>query len=131
MAFELHRTAFPALVASQPIAARQAVKLTDGERGIAPCTTVADVPHGIALEGASQIGAAVTVHDRGNYVKVVAAASLGGGVEIGCAGATTSLGLAAGASGSVRVSVGQSVGPAAAGETFTLYVNPRVLSGAV
>jgi len=130
MAFELHHdNAFPGLAASA-IQDRQVVYLIPGssERAVAPCTVASARPHGVALASAI-VGQAVTVHDRGNYVKCVAAASLGNGGEVGVVGATKSLGPLTAASGSVSCSAGQAVTAAAAGEVFTLYVNPRQLGG--
>lgn len=132
MAWEILDDPFPGIAASA-IADRQVVTLNTGavDRSVLPCSGATNqVPHGIECRGATALqGEGVTIADRGNYAKAVAAASLGAGVEIAVVGATRSLGLAAGASGSTRYSVGQSMNAAAAGEVFTLYVNPRQLSG--
>ncbi len=128
MAFELIKDPFPGLAASA-IQDRQVVMLTTSERGDIPAGASV-VPHGIESRGASAAqGEGVTIADRGNYAKAIAAASLGAGADIAVVGATRSLGLAAGASGVIKWAVGQSVTAAAAGEVFTLYVNPRQLSG--
>lgn len=129
MAFELHRTAFPGIAASN-LVPRTVVKLADGSQDRAVCgaTNNTEMPLGISLASGLR-GEAVTVHDRGNVVKVVAAASLGVGADVNLAAAGThSLAPVAGASGAARWSVGQAVSSAAAGEVFSLYVNPRQLS---
>ncbi len=132
MAFEILVAPFPGIAASH-VQDRQVVVLTTGatERGVMPCSGATNqLPHGIECRGASALqGEGVTIAAAGEYAKAIAAASLGAGAEIAVVGATRSLGLGAGASGGARYSVGQSVTPAAAGEVFTLYVNPRQLSG--
>lgn len=130
MAFQIIKHPYPGLAASA-IQDRQVVMITTSERGVIPCSgATAQLPHGIEARGASALqGEGVTIAGHGEYAKAVAAASLGAGADIAVVGATRSLGLAAGASGSARYSVGQSVTAAAAGEVFTLYVNPRQLSG--
>lgn len=131
MAWELHRHAFPGVAASN-VQDRQVVTIAAGsaDKNVHPCATVNVRPLGVALASAARLEA-VTVHDVGNYVKAVAAASFGAGAEIGVIGATKSLNAVVGASGAVVHSVGQSVNAAGAGEVFTLYVNPRQLSGLV
>ena len=130
MAFELHRSAFPGLAASN-INTRAALTLASGtDRGLVPVATCNVRPHSIALATALR-GEAVTAHDEGNYVKINAGASMGPGAEIGVASTNGALAPVAGASGSVVYSVGQSVGAGVAGEVTTLYVNPRQLSGLV
>ncbi len=129
MAFEILKHPFPGIAASA-IQDRQVVALTTSERGVIPMSGGTSIAFGIECRGASAAqGEGVTIADRGEYAKAVAAASLGAGQDIAVVGATRSLGLAAGASGLARWSVGQSVTAAAAGEVFTLYVNPRQLSG--
>lgn len=128
MAFELITTnQFPGLAASV-IQDKHVVTLTTSERGVCPVAGLTVEPHGITVASAL-LGEAVTVYGQGNYCKAVANASLGAGALVGVTGATRALGLAAGASGSVVWSVGRSVTAAAAGETFTFYVNPRQISG--
>lgn len=131
MAFEILDDPFPGLAASA-IQDRQVVSLNTGavERSVVPMSGGTSMPFGIEARGASALqGEGVTIADRGNYAKAVAAASLGAGADIAVVGATRSLGLAAAASGLAKWTIGQSVTAAAAGEVFTLYVNPRQLSG--
>ncbi len=129
MAFEILTGPFPGLAASA-IQDRQVVALTTAERGVIPLAGATSPAFGIECRGASAAqGEGVTIALRGECAKAIAAASLGAGADIAVVGATRSLGLAAGASGLARWTVGQSLTAAAAGETFTLYVNPRQLSG--
>lgn len=130
MAYELIRHAYPGIAASQ-ITAQQVVAKAAGstERGVHPVATSNVEPFGVALHTASSVGDPVTIHARDNVVKVRAAASLGAGALIGVAAGTSSLAPIAGASGSVAFAVGRSENAAAAGEIFSLYVNPRQLSG--
>jgi hypothetical protein len=144
MAFELYRSTFPGIAASN-IAAGNALALTVAtalagpvERQFIPISTVNVEPFGIALATAAPVSAtppfsaAVPVIDLGNTIKVTAAASLGVGADVGIAsGATTGLGPVVGASGAAVWRVGKAVSPAAAGEVFGLYVAPRQLSGLV
>jgi hypothetical protein len=131
MAFQLIDDPFPGIAASV-IQDRQVVALDTGatERSMVPMSGGTSMPFGIEVRGATALqGEGVAIADRGNYAKAIAAASLGAGADIAVVGATRSLGLAAGASGLAKWTVGQSVTAAAAGEVFTLYVNPRQLSG--
>ena len=123
MAFEIINTnEYPGLCASA-IQDRQVTQIVAGERALGPCTAGTQEPHGITIASAA-VGEAVTSFGQGNYCKAIAAASLGGGADVGVDGATRSLGLVA--SGAWRV--GKAVTPAAAGEVFTFYVNPRQLT---
>lgn len=135
MAYELHNgRAFPGVAASL-INTRQVVRLAPGttQRGVMPVATWNQQPLGITGEPVASIAQAVTVHTDGNHVKAIAAASLGVGALVGiasgAAGASSRLQPVAGASGSVIWSVGEATTPAAAGEYFTVHVNPRQLSG--
>ncbi len=129
MAFQILTEPFPALAASA-IGDRQVVSLTTSERGVIPMSGGTSAVFGIEARGASAAqGESVTIALRGEFAKAIAAASIGAGADIAVVGATRSLGLAAAASGLAKWTVGQSVTAAAAGEVFTLYVNPRQLSG--
>lgn len=133
MAHERHKRAFPGInISAATIPGRTVVRLSatgTTERAVEAAGSTNVLPLGVALFDAGP-GKAVTVHDENNTVKVKAAASLGVGAEIGVVSGTTSVGPLVGASGVVRHSVGQSETPAAAGEVFSLYINPRQLSGA-
>lgn len=126
---ELHRSAFPAVVASD-CNPGSAVKFDAGDfdRQVVAIASQNLEPVGITLATALQ-GGAVTVLDDESLVKVTAGASLGAGADVGVASTNGSLGPVSGASGSVVYRVGKSTSAAAAGEVFSLYIRPRQLSG--
>jgi hypothetical protein len=132
MAFELHRSALPGIAASA-INAQQVVTHDTGDtqRQFLPVATNGVEPAGVALATAVNPGDAVAIHDAYNVVKAVACASIGAGADIGVATSSGRLGLVTGASGVTRYRVGKSLTPAADGETFSLYVNPRQLSNLI
>lgn len=132
MAFELHRSALPGIAASA-INAQSVVThdIGDTQRQFLPVSTSGLEPVGVALATAVNPGDGVTVHDAYNVVKIVAAASLGAGANVGVASTNGQLGIVAGASGVTTWRVGKSLSAAAAGETFSLYVNPRQLSNLI
>jgi len=132
MAFELHRNHFPGIAASV-INAGQVVALAPGDtqRTVVPVATqlpisaASSVPLGIALATSASPGNAVSILDALNVVKVSAAASIGAGAPVGLASSNGGFGPIT-ASGSWVV--GQSVTAAAAGEVFSVYVNPRPIT---
>lgn len=125
-AFELHRSGFPAKAASA-MGAQIAVShdVGDTQRQVVAIATNNVEALGVTLATAANAGDAITVLDRGNVVKVTAMASLGAGADIGVASTNGALGLVTSASGVVKWAVGKSQTAAAAGETFSLYVNPK------
>lgn len=144
MAFELFRWTFPAIAASA-IRAGDAVGFPVGsggiERQVQPIATWNVEPFGVALATSSfaaatpPFTAAVPVVDRGNTIKVTAGASLGAGADVGVA--TTAGSLIYGplpnpiVAGTIVWRVGKAVQPAAAGEVFGLYVDPKVFGGGI
>lgn len=144
MAFERIKwdDAFPGIAASN-INAGQAVGFTASalERQVFPLASVGGSyaePFGIAFAtagpaGAASVGLTVAcpVLDYGNTVKVTAIGSLGVGADIGVASTNGGLAPVAAASGVDVWRVGKSVSPANAGEVFSLYVSPRLLSSTV
>jgi hypothetical protein len=148
MAFELYRWTFPAIAASA-ISAGQPVQFTvatagtsPADRQVVPLGSVNLEPFGIALATANYaaatppFSAGVGIVDRGNTIKVTAIASLGVGADVGVG--TNIAGQASGwavpvaaASGVDTWRVGKAVSPAAAGEVFSLYVDPFRLSSTV
>jgi hypothetical protein len=82
----------------------------------------------IATVTASQ-AAAVYAHD--NVVKAIAAASLGVGAEVGVASTNGNFGPITGASGVTKWATGRALTAAAAGERFSLLVQPRQLSNLI
>lgn len=129
MTFVLHRDQGLPCVAASNIAANVPVKLVTGGSGqmlVIPAATSTDEILGFTHAVATQ-GDAVAVHGPFAIVKAIAAASLGQG-PVGIASTNGALGPISGASGFVKKAVGDSVGPAAPGETFSVYVNSRQLS---
>jgi hypothetical protein len=126
MAFVQHRQTDTYLAAST-IAEHVAVKLdtTEGQCVLAASSNVK--PFGLTDTAASQ-GNAVTVIEQTSIAKAVCAASVGPGAIVGVASANGALGPVSGASGSTVWSIGESRTNAAAGETFSVYINPRQLS---
>jgi hypothetical protein len=129
-AFELHRDGYPAKAASA-INANQVVTsdVGDTQRQVLPVSSHNLEPLGIALASAPNPGDAVTVMERRNVVKVTAGASLGAGTDIGVGSTNGTLAPIVGTQGLTRWRVGKSQTAAAAGEVFSLYVDPRQLSG--
>jgi hypothetical protein len=129
-AFERHVNELPVKTAS---AVNPGGVLTldtgDTQRQVVPVASLNILPIGVALATGASPGDAVTLEGEHSIVKVVAGASLGQGAVIGVGSTNGSLAPVAGASGSVKCAVGDSLSAAAAGETFSLYVRPRVLSG--
>lgn len=138
MAHDLHRDPLPMIAASafaRPQASNGAlgavaVSVPAGgvERGVLPIATVNAEPLGLVAQSASVAGRSCAVHDQG-IVKCVAGASVGVGADVGFASTNGALGPIAAASGVLKYSVGKSTSAAAAGEIFSVYVRPKVLSG--
>jgi hypothetical protein len=132
MAFELHRSGYPAIAASA-INDRAAVALDSGDtqRQVVPIATNNVEPFGVTIATAVNPGDGITVLDPLNTVKVTACASLGAAAAVGVASTNGQFGPVSGASGVTRWQVGKSVTAAAAGETFSLYVKPQQLSNLI
>lgn len=110
-------------IAASAMSPMTVVALNPGlANGVVAASAAAHEPFGVTVASAGR-GEAVTIYDRGNIVKVKAGASLGHGGNVGLAAATTS--LAPVASGQWRV--GKAIESAAAGEIFSLYVDPLQL----
>ncbi len=135
MAFELHNGVVIPGVAASNTAPALAVAFASSaaqDRAVVPVGTVNVMPLGVANATAgptSSLPNAVTVHGIGNIVKAVAAASIGVGADVGVGSTNGVLVGISGASGVTKWALGQSVTPANPGETFSVYVNPRVVSG--
>lgn len=131
MAWELHNgrrsEAFKAGVA---IAARKPVKVGTVVDEVLLATANTDSVLGIT-DNVASAGLHITVYQEGNVCKAVAAASLGFGANVGIASTNGDFGPVAAASGSAKVVVGQARTSAAAGETFSLYVNPSTTDAQV
>jgi hypothetical protein len=86
----------------------------------------------IGLTDASQAqGLAVTVNEHSSIAKAIAAASVGPNTVVGVASTNGALGPVSGASGISVWSVGETRNAAAAGETLSIYVNPRQISNLI
>jgi hypothetical protein len=131
MAFELHSgPVFPGVAAS-PLGARQGVRLSASgpARGVIPVTATGAEFFGITGDATAAAGDAVRVYLEGNVVKAKAAASLGQNADVGVNSATDGFVPITGASGIAHQVVGKALEAAAAGQIFSLYVNPRQLGG--
>lgn len=129
MAFELHRGEGLPVFAASPINPKTFVRWDTSDRKVLPLATNSQEPLG-AVHATALTGEGLAVHETKSIVKAVAAASLGAGADLMVASTNGALGpAAAGASGVVRWRVGVSQEAAAAGETFSVYVNPRQISG--
>lgn len=130
MAYVQHNGRIEPFAAASVVADKKVVKLDATEGQVVPLATNNAEPLGLTGASAAQ-GEQVTVYADGNIVKAVAAASLGFGGVLGVASTNGDLGPVAGASGISRWAVGVSREDAAAGETFSLLVDPRQLSNLI
>jgi hypothetical protein len=131
MAFELHRHGHQqGLKAASAINPRTPVKLAGSNAlFVLPAASGNDRPFGVtgnATAGASGLNSndAAVVYERGNVVKAVAAASVGVGAAVFVASTNGALGPNP-ITASAHWEVGISETPAAAGEIFSVYVDPR------
>jgi hypothetical protein len=132
MAYEKHlpKHQFPAIAASLILpyqTVRQAGTTSTFALPVATNSQEPWGPNGAATAGASGLNQRemITVYEPGNICKGVAAASLGANtdVEVGSTNGALQPAQMITASGHWRV--GKSLTPAAAGEVFSYYVNPR------
>lgn len=136
MAFELIRPGHQlSVVAGSPILPRSAVTL-GGTSGLLafPAGSMNVKPFGMngaatqGLASAALPGEVFTVYEELNIVKAKAGASLGAGAEVAVGSANQTFWPVAAASlfaASGHWTVGVALTPAAADETFSLYVKPR------
>lgn len=84
---------------------------------------------GICETGAATVADQVTIYGEGNTMKVTAAGSFGAGADIGVAtnGRYT---FVTASSGTVKHRIGKSMTAGVDGESFSLYISPRQISGA-
>lgn len=131
MAFELHRDPGLPCLAASAMAVNTVVNWNTGDvqRSVVAVATVNIEPVGITRNVASSAGDPVTVYDDNNVVRAVAIASLGAGADIGVASTNGGLAAISAASGTLKYRVGRSLTAAAAGETFSLSIKPRAISG--
>lgn len=130
MAFALDNGVILPCFAATHLGAQVPVRLIEGAtaRIVAPVASLNQETIGFTQTAASS-GFAVEVQAHGNVVKAVAAASLGAGGDVALGSPNGALGPVVGASGVVKYKSGVSLSAAAAGETFSVFVNPRQLSG--
>ena len=96
---------------------------------VAPCATTSHEPFG-HVDATYAAGEIAAVYEEANYRKVVAGASLGvGDVVVGSAnGALLPYVAASVFAASGHFVAGKAFTPAAAGETFTLFIKPKKAS---
>lgn len=137
MAFDLDRAGFqfPAkcqgsltYVASGKLAGAPVGFGTAAEQAVFLATGVE--PWGIAKAGVFADGERVTIYEAGNYKKAVAAASLGAHTNLALGSTNGALAPMAPASGAFAWAIGKSMGAAAAGEVFTVRIDPKRVTGA-
>lgn len=130
MAFAIDGGAVLPCFAATHLGERVPVKLVEGAtaRIVAPVASLNEETIGFTQTSASS-GFAVEVQAVGNIVKAVAAASVGAGADVALGSPNGALGPVAAASGVVKYKSGVSLSDAAAGEVFSVFVNPRQLSG--
>lgn len=131
MAWESHNGIIePGFKAASAIGPKMPVKLDTTANQVVAAATTTDRPLGFTIASAPQ-GGGIAIMGPHNTVKAVAAASLGYGAELGIASTNGALGPITGASGVGKWAIGTSREPAAAGETFSVHVHPRQLSGLI
>jgi hypothetical protein len=91
---------------------------------VIPCATWNVEAQGINGSATGAVGDAITVYGNDSIVEAIAGASLGPGADVGVGSTNGVLAPVAQASGVVRNRVGKSLEGAAAGERFSVYVNP-------
>ena len=102
------------------------------DRAIAPVASVNQWPIGIAQASAgtgATLPQSVTVQGFGSMLKVTAGATVAVGQDVHQTIGSSAYAPIAAASGSTKFAIGQAVTPANAGELFTVYINPRIISG--
>jgi hypothetical protein len=126
MAWDNHDKVITKKVASAAISAYLPVKSLDAAADkVVLAASVNDRPVGFTVATGASAGHPIAVVTRG-FVKAIAAASLGAGNEVGVASTNGALGPVAAASGLTKWVVGEAQQSAAAGDTFTVELRPRV-----
>lgn len=130
MAHEQHQGFKHAFIAASTVARKVPVLLDTTQGQVVPLASPAQRPVGVTIASAAQ-GKPVAVYGIGNTVKAIANASVGFGALVGIASTNGSLGPVAAASGVTVWAVGEARENAAAGETFSVFVNPRPLDAQI
>ena len=102
------------------------------DRAVAPVASHNQFPLGIAQASAgtgATLPQSVTVQGAGAILKVTAGATVAVGQDVHQTVGSSAFAGVAGASGQLRFAIGQAVSPASPGELFSLYINPRIISG--
>lgn len=108
----------------------QPVRLSASVAGaVIPAATHNVEAHGINGNATRAVGDAITVYGENSVVEAVAGASLGPGTDVAVGSTNGVLAPVAAASGVIRNRLGKSLEGAAAGEKFSIYVRPDLLSG--
>lgn len=103
----------------------QPVRLSASVAGaVIPCGTWNLEAQGINGPATGAVGDAITVYANDSIVEAIAGASVGPGADVAVGSTNGVLAPVAAASGVVRNRVGKSLEGAAAGEKFSVYVNP-------
>ena len=97
-------------------------------RAVIPAATNNVEIQGFIGAASAGVGVGVTVYGQDSIVEAIAVASIGPGAAVGIGSTNGALGPVAAASGVARYAVGRSIEGAAAGEIFSLYVSPTLLS---
>lgn len=126
MAYVQHDGKRESFVAASNINPLIPVKADTVANQVVPLATNNVRPLGLVDATALQ-GAAVTVYGQDNTVKCVAVASMGAGAEVGVGSTNGNVGLITYASGTLKWALGVTRTAAGAGETISVYVNPRQL----
>lgn len=102
------------------------------DRAVAPVASHNQLPLGIAQASAgtgASLPQSVTVQGVGSLLKVTAGATVAVGQDVHQTVGSSAYAGVTGASGSTKFAIGQAVTPANPGELFTVYINPRIISG--
>jgi hypothetical protein len=129
MAHTQHRHALPKIAASA-IGQHLPVKDTAVKDKVVLAATNTDPILGFTIATGKTFGDGLAVVDDG-VVKALCAASAGVGAEVGVASTNGALGPIAPASGFTRWSAGVLQNPGQPGETFSVLLRPRQISGAI
>lgn len=131
MAWTQHRDTVPKIVASAAIAANLPVKPLAGTADkVVLCATNNSYPLGFSIATGASAGNPLAVVTEGT-IKAIACASTGAGGEVGVGSTNGALGPIAAASGFTVFSIGEAQDNAAAGDTFSVQLRIRQISGAI
>lgn len=130
MAHYRHTEVLPKLAASNAIPAFRPVTDAGAVDRVGPVATNNVQILGFTIATGASAGNPLAVVTEG-VVKALSVASIGAGQEVMVASSNGALGLAAAASGFTRWSAGITQDAAAAGDTFSVLLRQRQISGAI